>query len=321
MAKKVLKIIFSILEIVLVIIVASLYYLATPVQLDSSQLHIPAGNINHTILYLNDHGIPTTKIDALILSRLGQPQRGWIDLGTERMSRLDFLYRLTHSKAPLISIKLIPGETTFLFLEQLHKEYGYPLDVLRKEYEKVTPYPEGVLFPDTYYLPKGMEAKELIDYLVGVSLQKHKRLAQKVYRTYDPKLWFEKVVTIASIIQKEAADTKEMLLIASVIYNRLKKGIPLQMDGTLNYGRYSHTKVTHKRIKEDKSAFNTYRHKGLPPYPVCTVSLEAIKAALRPAKTKYLYFVKGANGRHIFSSTYKNHLKNIKTVKKRNKKE
>ncbi len=320
MAKKVLRIIFSILEIVLVIIVASLYYLATPMQLPSNQIHIPAGNINHTVLYLNGHILPTTKLDVWILSFLGQPQRGWIDLGAKRMSRLDFLYRLTHSKAPLFSLKLIPGETTYLFLEQLHKDYGYPLDVLRKEYQRVSPYPEGVFFPDTYYLPKGMKAKELIDYLVGVSLQKHKRLAEKIYHKYDQKIWFEKVVTIASIIQKEAADTKEMPLIASVIYNRLKKGIPLQMDGTLNYAQYSHTKVTHKRIQEDKSAFNTYRHKGLPPYPVCTVSLEAIKAALRPARTKYLYFVKGANGRHIFSSTYKNHLKNIKTVKKRNKK-
>ncbi len=262
-----------------------------------------------------------TKLDALVLSSLGRPQRGWIDLGSKRMSRLDFLYRLTHSKAPLFSLRLIPGETTYLFLEQLHKDYGYPLDVLRKEYERVSPYPEGVLFPDTYYLPKGMEAKELIDYLVKVGLLKHRRLAQKIYGTYNQKLWFERVVTIASIIQKEAANTREMPLVASVIYNRLKKGIPLQMDGTLNYAQYSHTKVTHKRIQEDKTAFNTYRHKGLPPYPVCTVSLEAIKAALHPAKTHYLYFVKGANGRHIFSSTYKNHLKNIKTVKKRNKKE
>ncbi len=303
------------------IIVASLYYLATPVQLPSNQIYIPAGNINHTVLYLNDHIVPATKLDALVLSFLGRPQRGWIDLGSKRMSRLDFLYRLTHSKAPLFSLRLIPGETTYLFLKQLHKDYGYPLDVLRKEYQRVSPYPEGVLFPDTYYLPKGMEARELIDYLVRVSLLKHKRLAQRIYHNYDQKLWFEKVVTIASIIQKEAADTKEMPLVASVIYNRLKKGIPLQMDGTLNYAQYSHTKVTHKRIQEDKTAFNTYRHKGLPPYPVCTVSLEAIKAALRPAKTRYLYFVKGVNGRHIFSSTYKNHLKNIKTVKKRNKKE
>ncbi len=321
MANRVLRMIFSMMEIVLVIIVAALYYMATPVRLASTQIYIPAGNINHTVLYLKAHTLPTTKLDAWLLALLGQPQRGWIELGGRSMSRLDFLYRLTHSKAPLFSIKLIPGETTYLFLEQLHRKFGYPLNVLRKEYERVSPYPEGVLFPDTYYLPKGMGAKEVIDYLVGVSLRKHKELAKKIYHGYNQKMWFEKMVTIASIIQKEAANAKEMPIISSVIYNRLKKDIPLQMDGTLNYAQYSHTKVTHERIQKDMSAFNTYHHKGLPPYPVCTVSLEALKAAVRPAKTRYLYFVKGIDGRHIFSVTYKNHLKNIKIVKKRNKKE
>ena len=100
--------------------------------------------------------------------------------------------------------------------------------------------------------------------------------------------------------------------ISSVIYNRLKKDMPLQMDGTLNYGEYSHTKVTPKRIKEDKSPFNTYLNRGLPPYPVSSVSIEAIKSAIHPAKTDFLFFVKNKNGTHSFSKTYKEHLKNIK---------
>ena len=192
--------------------------------------------------------------------------------------------------------------------------------MLRNEYEKVAPYPEGVFFPNTYALPKGIGAKDLIDYLVKVGLQQHKKIATKLFGSFNQKLWFERIVTIASIIQKEAANDKEMPIIASVIYNRLKRKMPLQMDGALNYGKFSHTKITAKRIREDISRFNTYKYRGLPPYPVCIVSKNAIKAAISPAKTEFLYFVKGENGRHIFSKTYKNHLRNIQYVQKRNKK-
>jgi UPF0755 protein len=92
--------------------------------------------------------------------------------------------------------------------------------------------------------------------------------------------------------------------------------MPLQMDGTLNYGRFSHIRVTPQRIKEDVTPYNTYKHKGLPQQPVCSVSKEAIVGVLNPAKTPYLYFMKQKNGAHAFSNSYKSHLQNIQNVKK-----
>jgi UPF0755 protein len=86
----------------------------------------------------------------------------------------------------------------------------------------------------------------------------------------------------------------------------------LQMDGTLNYGKYSHIKVTPQRIKEDTSEYNTYKYKGLPPFPVSSVSQEAIFAAIFPKSSDYLYFVKASKGKHVFSKTYKEHVRNIK---------
>jgi len=106
-----------------------------------------------------------------------------------------------------------------------------------------------------------------------------------------------------------------MPIVASVIYNRLKIDMPLQMDGTLNYGEYSHIKVTPKRIKNDKSRFNTYLNKGLPPYPICSVSIDAINASLNPQKTDYLYFMKNKQGVHDFTNSYREHLKNINRAK------
>ena len=292
--------------------------MATPIT-TPKQIYVPKGSIKKIITKLQAH-IPLSDIDAYVLSLIGTPQYGWIDLKGQKIARADFLHRLTTSKAALVKVKMIPGETTYMFLRSAARKFGYDGKVLQKEYELKAPYPEGVFFADTYHIPKGLNEKEFIDIVLDLSMRRHKELAEKFYGNFNPKIWFEKTVTVASIIQKEAANKEEMPLVSAVIYNRLKKRMPLQMDGTLNYGRFSHTKITSKRIKEDSSPFNTYKHPGLPPYPVSIVGMEAIKAAVKPAKADYLYFVKVGRNRHKFSKSYKEHLKAIKSVKKRNKK-
>ncbi|WP_456449843.1 endolytic transglycosylase MltG [Hydrogenimonas sp.] len=254
-------------------------------------------------------------IDRRLLPLFGYPQRGWIDIGRTKLTKADFLYRLTHAKAAMTRVTLIPGETRVLFFDQLSEKLGLDREKLEKAYRLYAPFPEGVIWPDTYYIPIGITEKDLIYYLVGRSMRRHRRLAEKFFGIYDEKKWF-RYVTIASIVQKEAADESEMPIVSAVIYNRIKRGMPLQMDGALNYGKYSHVKVTRKRIEEDRSRFNTYKFAGLPPYPVGSVSLEAIKAAVKPADVDYLYFVKGREGKHLFTKRYKTHLRNIKSVNK-----
>ena len=92
-------------------------------------------------------------------------------------------------------------------------------------------------------------------YLVNSSKKAQSEISRKIFGEYNEKKWF-KILTIASIIQKEAANDAEMPLVASVIYNRLDKGMRLQMDGTLNYGIYSHDVITAERIRSDMSEFN-----------------------------------------------------------------
>jgi UPF0755 protein len=163
-------------------------------------------------------------------------------------------------------------------------------------------------------VPLGIKEKQLMDFLIRESEKKYKNFSEKIYGNYDTKRW-KKILTIASIIQKEAANNEEMPLVSSVIYNRLKKGMRLQMDGTLNYGEYSHTKVTPERIRNDETTFNTYKHKGIPHSPIGAVSIDAIKAAIKPAQTNYLYFMKNAQGIHDFTDTFKEHRKNIENIK------
>ncbi len=278
-------------------------------------MFIPKGSINKIITQLRDRNYNVSELDSLLLRFIGSPQSGWIDMKDTHCVRGDFLYKLTRAKAALQDITLIPGETTYIFLNQLSEKLNLSREKLQWEYDQQSKQKEGALVPNTYKMPVGITEKELIKILLFNSHKQMKELSLKLFGNYNKKKWFH-FIAIASVIQKESANIKEMSLVSSVIYNRVKKGMKLQMDGTLNYGKYSHVKVTPKRIKEDNSIYNTYKHSGVPKVPVCNVSFEAIRAAVFPAKTNYLYFMKSKSGNHDFSCNYSTHLRNIKRATK-----
>jgi len=293
----------NIIEYFMILIIFCLFYLIQPVKTNRI-IYIPKGSLNYTIKKLQNSGIDILNFDKYILFFIGKPQSGWIDLKKTKMTKFDFLYRISHSKAALKKITIIPGETDYFIYKQIAKKMNF------SNYFKCNNIPQGFIYPNTYYLPYGFNEKEVCDYLYKISLKKHKKLAKRIFGYWNFQKYY-KFLIIASVIQKEAGNVKEMKLISSVIYNRLKKHMKLQMDGTLNYGKYSHQKITHKRIKNDNTKYNTYKHYGLPPKPISVASQSAIIAAIFPANTNYLYFVR-VNGKHRFTSKYKDHLKNIK---------
>ncbi len=301
-------------DMILIILLSLIYYLIMIVQ-TNEVVYIPQGSINRIITHLQKKKYDLTKLDSVLLRFIGEPQSGWIYIGQKRLRRADFLYTLTTAKAAMVDVTLIPGETTYVFLNKLAEKLALDRVKLHNEFSRQSPLPEGTLLPETYKLPMGISEYAVIHLLLTRSQKQMRYLARKIFGRYDKRKWLRYLV-VASIIQKEAASKEEMPLIASVIYNRLKKGMKLQMDGTLNYGRYSHLKITAKRLRNDTSRYNTYKYKGLPPYPVCNPGMDAIKAAIFPAKTSYLYFVKLRDGRHAFAYTYKQHRKNIKSVTK-----
>ena len=314
MSKNIFRIAEWSMFVVVVTILSLCFYLAQPVK-TSCVLFLPSGSQTAIISYLHKNGIDLNLLDRYLLKFFGHPQQGWIDIGTNRLTKADLLFKITHAKAAMVKVTLVPGETSELFISQLAKKLRLDRKKLSLAYKKYSPYMDGVIWPDTYYIPIGISEEHLMHYLITKSLDRHKLLAKKFFGVYNETRWF-RYVTIASIIQKEAANRDEMPIISAVIYNRLRKHMHLQMDGTLNYGKYSHIKVTKRRINRDKSYFNTYKHKGLPPSPVGSVSIYALKAAIKPANVKYLYFVKGRNGRHIFTKSYRSHLKALKSVNK-----
>jgi len=282
-------------------------------------IYIPKGSTNYIVTYLDKNNYDMNVLDKIAIKLLGYPQSGWIDLKTTKMSKIEFLYRLTTSKAALRKITLIPGETYYFFLQDLAKTLNISTNKLFEIYAQKAYRLDGNIIADTYHLPIGMNEEELIDYLFDITDKKYEKLSQKIFGLYNREKWYQ-YVTIASIIQKESASKEEMHLISSVIHNRINKGMRLQMDGTLNYGKNSHLKITPQMIKNDTSDYNTYKKRSVPKNPICAIEFEAIRSAIFPTKTSYLYFMKSKNGdSHNFSSSYKEHIQNIRSVQRHNR--
>ena len=125
----------------------------------------------------------------------------------------------------------------------------------------------------------------------------------------------EQVVNLASIVEKEAILDKDRPIIASVFYNRLEIGMPLQSDATIQYIFKERKKIVTYKDLEIDSPYNSYKNKGLPPTPISSPGIESIKATLYPKKTDYLYFVAKMDGGNNYSKNYEDHLKYVKEYK------
>ncbi len=283
-----------------------MFYLLQPVQTERI-LNLPKGSLTEIITYLNETGGHYNKLDSLFIRLLGQPQSGFIDMKAGVLPKGAFFKALVSSKAATKDVTLIPGETMYFFIRILADTFNLSPESLQVAYDKYFPYPDGMIFPDTYSLPVGIDSDELMKLLYDISIKRHEQNAIRLLGAYNQEEWF-KNVSIASVVQKEAANNQEMPIVAAVVFNRLEKNMPLQMDGSLNYGQYSHSKVTPERIRNDDTPYNTYRNKGVPPYPAGSVSIQAIEAVLKPAQVDYLYFVRDrSTGTHKFSKTYDEH--------------
>lgn len=176
---------------------------------------------------------------------------------------------------------------------------------LRRELDIPTPDLEGYLFPDTYHLAFGAPPREVIETMV--------RRFEQVWRPE----WAEQlqvlamnrhdIVTLASIVEKEARLDEERAVISAVYHNRLRDGMPLQADPTVQYARGEHTNRVLYRDLEIESPYNTYRNAGLPPGPISSPGRASLYAALYPAQVPYKFFVAHPDGHHEFRVTFREH--------------
>lgn len=172
---------------------------------------------------------------------------------------------------------------------------------------------EGYLFPDTYAFPIGTTARQAVREMV-YSFERHWR------PEWDSSLAGLKInrndlVTMASIVEKEARVPEERPVIAAVYYNRLKRGMLLQADPTVQYAIGHHVgRVLYKDLTID-SPYNTYVRKGLPPGPIASPGVASLAAAASPANVPYLYFVARRDGRHEFRMTLEQHTNAVRAVR------
>ncbi|MBE9547663.1 MAG: endolytic transglycosylase MltG [Proteobacteria bacterium] len=168
---------------------------------------------------------------------------------------------------------------------------------------------EGYLFPDTYILSRSMGAKKTIKFMVGRFRQ---AVTPKMLgRARELGFSTSEFVTLASIIEKEGGTKEEKALISAVFHNRLKKRMRLQSDPTVIYGMKSFDGNIKKKHLREKTPYNTYTIKGLPPGPISNPGLDSLLATLYPAPVNYLYFVSKNNGSHHFSSNLTSHNKAV----------
>jgi UPF0755 protein len=185
-------------------------------------------------------------------------------------------------------------------LDRYRKEVAFPLP------EKGTL--EGYLFPDTYDLPPLLGAREVV-------LRQLKAFERKVWSALNEPKDLHRLVTVASMVELEVARDDERPIVAGVIENRLKLGMRLQIDATVLYALGEWRALTRKDLSDTDSPYNTYRQGGLPPGPICSPSFKSVEAALRPSEHGYLYYVALPDGRHLFSSTLRDHTANIRKRK------
>jgi UPF0755 protein len=174
---------------------------------------------------------------------------------------------------------------------------------------------EGYLFPETYELPKDIDAVQAVLRMVQELDRKLNALPEGWESQLEENgVTFHELMTIASLVEREVVADNERSLVAGVIYNRLTAGMPLQIDATVQYLFDEQKERLFEKDLQVESPYNTYLNAGLPPGPIASPGLASIKAALYPEASEYLFYVtkKDGTGEHYFGKTYNEHLRNIK---------
>jgi len=303
-----------------------------PIGNKSMEIEIPRGTtFRQAVEILSKEGLVRDKNLFLFLGRINGMERkikaGYYSIQGP-LSPLTIFRLLKKGQIFEYEITIVEGDSLREIAEKLSESNIISKEDFRKlstdkefiSYHQIdAPTLEGYLFPDTYRIPKGMDPKEAIGMMIVRMREKYS--GELKARTSEIGLSEREVLTLASIIEKEAEADNERPLISAVYHNRLKKGIPLQADPTCIYGiKSSGEKITEKDVRR-KTPYNTYIIKGLPPGPIASPGIKSITAALYPAKVPYMFFVSNNDGTHRFSVTPEEHEVAVEIYRKKKNEE
>jgi len=232
----------------------------------------------------------------------------------------DLINQLTKGSSKLIKITFPEGLTCFEVFDKLCKKgfgdkevyidiFYHPAPFLPLYFKEAETL-EGFLFPETYFFREKETEKEILTQMVKLFSKKYSEIEKPTESSLTP---YQSLI-LASLVERETNGKNEEGLIASVFLNRLKKKMRLQCDPTIIYALILDGKYDGNIRKKDismENRFNTYYISGLPPTPIANPGFKALNAIYNNEKTNYLYFVANNSGTHVFSKTYKEHLKNV----------
>ena len=311
LTQKYKRIIFY-LELFLMVFIFLFAYNFIPIHVKNKTFYIPSSQPTEVIHALRENGYKVTIIDEMLLHMKKIPSRGWYTVHENKFGRYAFFIDLYTMKTDrIMDVKVYAGETKKELTHRLANDLKLNEALLLQQYESLANFTEANILAQHYKIARDADENSTMQYLFYRTKQVLAPVIKKSSSKLKTQKEFKKTLIIASIIQKESNSEKEMPLISAVIHNRLDQNMYLQMDATLNYGKYAHSVIKRKRIKKDTSLYNTYKHKGLPPEPLGSITIQAFKSALCPAKEGYLYFMLTKTGHHAFSVSYKEHLKKV----------
>jgi UPF0755 protein len=308
--------IFSLIFLVTILFFTAIYFPLVENSTIQKIINIPPGSNAKEIVHILEKNEIIRKNNYLFiilikLSKLEDKLKfGEYNLSPS-LNMLQILNKLARGEIVVYKITIPEGYTSIQIAELLDKK-----EIVEKEsFLKLVKYGEksweGYLFPDTYEVPKKFGAENMFKLMLSnfEQVAVDNKLINKAEQTG---FTMDEIITLASVIEKEAKFAEEKRQISSVFHNRLKIGMKLQSCATIQYILGKPKENLEESDLEIESPYNTYLYKGLPPGPICNPGIDSIIAALEPANEDYLFFVLGDNGRHIFSKTYEEHLKNKK---------
>lgn len=199
----------------------------------------------------------------------------------------------------------------------LAKNYT-PYDYMKTKQSATIYKAEGFLFPAVYDFPASYNEQDILKLMVQ-TFHQQMEMTGILDEVKKRNLHLRNVVNLAAMVEKEAVFEDEMSLIAGVFQKRLDIGMPIQSDTTIQYILGEQREIITWKDTEIEHPFNTYKRFGLPPGPIASPGLNAIKAVLHPQKTDYLYFVAEKDGHHRFTTNYNAHLRAIKEIERSGK--
>ena len=279
----------------------------------SIELEIPAGASSIRIAaLLEEQGVIGSSLAFRLLVRLegaaGALKSGWYRFA-EPADMRDILDRLHRGDVIHFLVTVPEGLRTDEILLLLARKTQTQVNKWQHTLDRlVVGEQEGLLLPDTYEYTKPVEP----GYVLSAMLRAQKQLLEELAEDAEER---DRLRIIASIIEKETAVDEERPLVSAVIRNRLKKGMPLQMDPTVIYGIWRTTGSFSGNIRRRDLAadtlWNSYTRRGLPPTPIGNPGTASLRAAAAPADVGYLYFVADGSGGHAFASSLAEHQANV----------